>query len=94
MYQINFSRKISRLLFVWLILVCWDSVDVAESGKTMSTTIELKKIAYTELILSIDFNTSTGKVAFNLIKGDKSKDYPGGNAAVAWERLKNKHEQK
>ena len=55
-------------------------------------TIELNEIAYTELILLIDVKTSSGKVAFNLIKGCKSKDYPDGNAAVAQERLKNKFE--
>jgi gag-polypeptide of LTR copia-type len=27
-----------------------------------------------------------------LVKGCKSKDYPDGNAATAWERLKNKFE--
>jgi hypothetical protein len=61
-----------------------------ESGKKKSMTIELNEIAYTKLILSIDVKTSSGKVAFNLIKGCKSKNYPDGNAAVAWERLKNK----
>jgi GH15 family glucan-1,4-alpha-glucosidase len=63
-----------------------------ESGKKKSITIELNEIAYTDLILSIDVKTSSGKVAFNLIKGCKSKDYPDSNAALAWERLKNKYE--
>jgi hypothetical protein len=45
-----------------------------ESGKKKSIAIEMNEIAYTELILSIDVNTSSGKVAFNLIKGCKSKD--------------------
>ena len=61
-------------------------------GKKMSKIIELNEIAYTELILSIDVKSSNGKIAFNLIKGCKSKDYPDGNAASAWERLKNKYE--
>ena len=64
----------------------------SESGKKKSAIIELNEIAYSELILSIDIKTSSGKVAFNLIKGCKSKDYPDGNAALAWERLKNKYE--
>jgi hypothetical protein len=59
--------------------------DGTESGKKKSIAIE---IAYTELILSIDVKTSSGKIAFNLIKGCKSKDYPDGNAAISWERLK------
>jgi gag-polypeptide of LTR copia-type len=36
--------------------------------------------------------TSNGKIAFNVVKGYKSKDYPDGNAVVAWEKLKNKYE--
>jgi hypothetical protein len=60
----------------------------SESGrKKKSMTIQLYEIAYTELILSIDVKTSSGKVAFNLIKGYKSMDYSDGNAAIAWERL-------
>jgi hypothetical protein len=59
-----------------------------ESGKKKYLIIELNEIAYTELILSIDVKTSSRKVAFNLIKGCKSKYYPDGNAASAWERLK------
>ena len=50
------------------------------------------KIAYTELILSIDFKTNNGKIAFNIVKGCKSKDHPHGNAAISWEKLKNKFE--
>jgi hypothetical protein len=35
---------------------------------------------------------SNGKVAFNIIRGCKTKDYPDGNGAIAWDRLKNKYE--
>jgi hypothetical protein len=54
--------------------------------------IKLNNIAYTELILSIDVKASSGKVAFKIIRGCKTKDYPDGNGAIAWERLKNKYE--
>jgi hypothetical protein len=40
----------------------------SESGKKKSMTIELNEIAYTKRILSIDVKTSSGKVAFNIIK--------------------------
>jgi hypothetical protein len=40
-----------------------------KSGKKKSIAIEMNEIAYTQLILSIDVKTSSGKVAFNLIKG-------------------------
>jgi gag-polypeptide of LTR copia-type len=52
----------------------------------------MDEIAFTELILSIDVKTSSGKTAFNLAKGCKTKDHPDGNADTAWERLKNKYE--
>jgi hypothetical protein len=42
--------------------------------------------------LSTDVKASSGKISFNLVKGCKSMDYPDGNAAIAWERLKNKYE--
>jgi hypothetical protein len=45
-------------------------------------------LAYIDLILSIDVKTSSGKVAFNMVKGYKTKDHTEGNAAMAWERLK------
>jgi gag-polypeptide of LTR copia-type len=64
----------------------------SEIGTEKSRIIELNEIAFTELILLIDVKTSSGKTAFNLVKGCKTKDHPDGNAARAWERLKNKYE--
>jgi hypothetical protein len=66
--------------------------EVSDIGKKMSRATELNEIAYTELNLSIDVKTSNGKIAFNIVKECKSKHYPDGNAAVAWEKLKNKYE--
>ena len=48
----------------------------------MMNAIGLNEIAYTELILSIDVKNSNGKVAFNIMKGFKSKDYPDRNEAM------------
>jgi hypothetical protein len=45
---------------------------------------------YTELILSIDIRSSTGKVVFSIIKGCKSRDYNDGNSALTWDKLKKK----
>jgi hypothetical protein len=64
----------------------------SDIGKKKSIIIELNEIAYTELILSIDVKASSGQVAFNIIRGCKTKDYPDGNDAITWERLKNKYE--
>jgi hypothetical protein len=44
-----------------------------ESRRKKSVAIEMIEIAYTELILPIYVKTSSGKVAFNLIKGCKRK---------------------
>jgi hypothetical protein len=66
--------------------------DLSDIGKETSRIIKLNEIAYTELILSIDVKTSSGKTAFNIIKSCKVKDHPDGNAAAAWKKLKNKYE--
>jgi hypothetical protein len=65
---------------------------LSEIGKEKSKIIELNEIAYTELILSIDVKASSGKTAFNVVESCKTKVYPDGNAATAWEKLKNKNE--
>jgi hypothetical protein len=64
----------------------------SDIGKKKSIIIESNKIAYTELILSIDVKASNGKVAFNIVRGCKTKDYPYGDGAIPWEKLKNKYE--
>ena len=69
-----------------------DFDEILEIGKKMSKFIELNVIAYTELIFSIDIKTSNGKIAFNIVKGGKTKGYPDGNSASAWEKIKNKYE--
>jgi hypothetical protein len=66
--------------------------ETSEIGKKKSIIIEVNEIAYTELILSIDVKASSGKVAFKIIRGYKTKDYKDGNGVIAWERLKNKYE--
>jgi hypothetical protein len=58
-----------------------------EEGKKLTIAADMNKLAYTELILSIYV-----KVAFNLVKGFKNKDYADGNARMAGGRLKNKFE--
>jgi hypothetical protein len=66
--------------------------EISEEGKKTMKVIELNEISYTELILSIDVKPSNGKIAFNIVKVCKTKDYPDGNAASAWKKLKNKYE--
>jgi hypothetical protein len=44
-----------------------------ESGKKKSFAIEMNEIAYTELILSMDVNTSSGKLLLILLKAVRAK---------------------
>jgi hypothetical protein len=95
----RFLAKAKRCVFKDLLLgklsihkVDEDIDETSDIGKNKSIIIELNKIAYTELILWIDVKASSGKVAFYIIRGCKTKDYPDGNGAIAWERLKNKYE--
>jgi hypothetical protein len=62
----------------------------SEEGKKLTIAADMNELAYTDLILSIDDKTNSGKVAFNLVKGCKNKDYEDGNASIALKRLKNK----
>jgi hypothetical protein len=48
----------------------------------------LNKMAYTELILSIDVRNCSGKVVFSIIKGCKGRNYSDGNSVWAWDKLK------
>ena len=47
--------------------------------------------AYKEMLLSIQTKTNEGHVAFHIVTGSISVDLPDGDAALAWERLKNKY---
>jgi hypothetical protein len=64
----------------------------SDIGNKKSIIIQLNEIAYTELILSMDVKTRRNKVAFNITRGCKTKDYPDGNGAIPWGGLKNKYE--
>jgi hypothetical protein len=66
--------------------------ETSDIGKKKSIIIKLNEIAYTELILSIDIKASSGKVAFNIIRGYNTKDYPDGNDTIAWDRPNDKYE--
>jgi tellurite resistance-related uncharacterized protein len=65
----------------------------SEEGKKLTIAADINELVYAELFLSIDDKTSNGKVAFNLVKGCKKKDYEDGNASMTWERLKSNFEQ-
>jgi hypothetical protein len=66
--------------------------ETSDIGKKKSIMIKLNEISGTELSLSLDVKASNGKIAFNIIRGWKIKDYSDDNGAIAWERLKDKYE--
>jgi hypothetical protein len=45
-------------------------------------------MAFTELVLSFDVSSSSGKIAFGIVKSCKTKDYEDGHAGLAWENKK------
>jgi hypothetical protein len=48
-------------------------------------------LSFSDLLLSIHTSTPMGRVAFDIIMGTKSPEYPNGNARLAWQRLKQKY---
>ncbi len=69
-----------------------EQLDLAESSSSVSDKKILKlgglnKLAYEDIVLSINCTTSSGKVAFSLIMNCKSDDFPEENCKLAWERL-------
>ena len=50
--------------------------------------------AYEALILLINGETSTGRVAFSIVRNCKTKDLADGDVAMAWKRLCDKYEPK
>jgi hypothetical protein len=59
-----------------------------KEGRKMLKNAVLNKMSFKELILSIDVNNSSGKIAFGIVKRCKSKDYEDGNTILPWEKLK------
>ena len=64
------------------------------AGKEQLKIRKLNKVAYKELLLSIDGNKSTAKTAFSLVKLSKTSDLAEGDAALAWTRLQEKYATK
>ena len=55
---------------------------------------ELNEQAYKDIILSINYTSGQGKVAFSLVKNCISDEYPEGNCKLAWDRLTTKYAPK
>jgi hypothetical protein len=69
-----------------------DVLDPADPDKEKLIAIQkLNESGYTDLILSMDTETSSGKVAFNIVRNSKGKDYEDGNIEVAFKLLRRKY---
>jgi hypothetical protein len=58
----------------------------------MLRILDLNEMAFTELVLSIDVSSSSGKIAFGIVKSCKTKDYEDVHASLACEKLKKKYD--
>jgi hypothetical protein len=56
------------------------------------TIADLNKKGFGDLMLSIDYTTPEGKIAFNTVKGTKTKENPIGNLRIAMQRLGKKYQ--
>jgi poly(3-hydroxyalkanoate) synthetase len=75
--------------------VILDSLPMAKHFDLLEEKLKicmLNDFVNSNLVLSMD-NTKEagGKVAFNILRRNKSQDYPNRNAAVAWQALKRKY---
>ena len=73
-----------------------EQIDLAESSssstdKKIIKLGELNELAYKDIVLSINHTSSSGKVAFSLIKNCKSEEFPKGICRLAWECLVKKY---
>jgi hypothetical protein len=63
-----------------------------DEGKRMLRIINLDEMTFTKLVLSIEVSSSSGKIAFGIVKRFKTKYYEVGHSGLAWEKLKKKYE--
>jgi hypothetical protein len=70
--------------------------DMKDEGEKKKADVlrKLNKDAYIDLLLSIATDTETGRVAFQIIRTSKTKEFTGGDARTAWRRLESKFESK
>ena len=71
-----------------------DKISIQEGYElALKGNIDLNKnqLACKDLILSINTDFPVGKVVFELVRNDKSLEFPKGNCKVAWDRLINKY---
>ena len=69
-------------------------VTLEATDKTKIGARKANNTAYEDLLLLIDGEQASGRVAFNIVRGAKTTNLPDGDAALAWKRLSDKYEPK
>ena len=75
---------------------CLSLVSIADtdSRKEKQKLRDLNEEAYEDLILSINGDSESGRVAFQIVRGSKTSAIKDGDAREAWTRLEKKYEKK
>ena len=71
-----------------------ESATLEATDKTKIAARKANNTAYEDLLLLIDGEQASGRVAFNIVRGAKTTNLPDGDAALAWKRLSDKYEPK
>ena len=64
------------------------------SKGSVKKLVDKNKMAYAELISSMDMKTRKGCMAMNMIVSTKTEEYPYGNVSKAWRNLERKYSPK
>ena len=70
----------------------FNSMEAGAPKAKAKATRKLNKDAFIDLLLSITADTETGRIAFQIVKGSKTKDLSDGDARAAWKKLHSKFE--
>ena len=70
----------------------YDDMEDATLKAKAKALRKLNKDAFIDLLLSITAETETGRIAFQIVKGSKTKDLSDGDARAAWKKLNSKFE--
>ena len=62
------------------------------TNKPIINLWKLNKLAYEDIILSINHTINQGKTAFHWVDNSITPEQPGGNCKIAWQKLRQKAE--
>ena len=71
-----------------------ESETLTSADKVKLAARKANNTAFEDLLLLIDGEQASGRVAFNIVRGAKTSSLTDGDAALAWKRLSDKYEPK